>query len=103
MASHLRRPSLLPAAGKSSKALSPRLSNSLTPCPPMPLGHVVEGWPRFRRYAPRMLRALDMQTSSAGEPIVAALRNIAAGSPDMPPDLPAPQLPASPIPGGISI
>ena len=48
------------------------------------LGHVVEGWPRFRRYAPRMLRALDMQTSSAGEPIVAALRNIAAGSPDMP-------------------
>ena len=49
-----------------------------------PLAHVVEGWPRFRRYAPRMLRALDMQTSSAGEPIVAALRNIAAGSPDMP-------------------
>ena len=48
------------------------------------LGHVVEGWPRFRRYAPRMLRALDMQTSSAGEPIVAALRNIAARSPDMP-------------------
>lgn len=48
------------------------------------LGHVVEGWPRFRRYAPRMLRALDMQTSSAGEPIVTALRNIAAGSPDMP-------------------
>ena len=48
------------------------------------LGHVVAGWPRFRRYAPRMLRALDMQTSSAGEPIVAALRNIAAGSPDMP-------------------
>ena len=31
-----------------------------------------------------MLRALDMQTSSAGEPIVAALRSIAAGSPDMP-------------------
>ena len=49
-----------------------------------PLAHVVEGWPRFRRYAPRMLRALDIQTSSAGEPIVAALRNIAAGSPDMP-------------------
>ena len=49
-----------------------------------PLAHVVEGWPRFRRYAPRMLRALDIQTSNAGEPILAALRNIAAGSPDMP-------------------
>lgn len=49
-----------------------------------PLAHVVQGWPRFRRYAPRMLRALDMQTSSAGEPIVAALRVIGAGSQDMP-------------------
>ena len=49
-----------------------------------PLADVVRGWPRFRRYAPRMLRALEMQTSSAGEPILAALRAIGAGSRDMP-------------------
>ena len=49
-----------------------------------PLAHVVQGWPRFRRYAPRMLRALDIQTSCAGEPILAALRAIGAGSHDMP-------------------
>ena len=49
-----------------------------------PLAHVVQGWPRFRRYAPRMLRALEIQASGAGEPILAALRAIAAGSHDMP-------------------
>ena len=49
-----------------------------------PLAHVVQGWPRFRRYAPRMLRALDIQTSRVGEPILAALRAIGAGSNDMP-------------------
>ena len=48
-----------------------------------PLAHVVQGWPRFRRYAPRMLRALDIQASGAGEPILAALRAIGAGSRDM--------------------
>ena len=49
-----------------------------------PLAHVVQGWPRFRRYAPRMLRALDIQASGAGEPILAALRAIETGSRDMP-------------------
>ena len=49
-----------------------------------PLPHVIQGWPRFRRYAPRMLRALEVQTSSAGEPILAALRAIETGSRDMP-------------------
>ena len=49
-----------------------------------PLAHVVQGWPRFRRYAPRMLRALDIQASGAGEPILAALRTIEAGSQDLP-------------------
>ena len=49
-----------------------------------PLAHVVQGWSRFRRYAPRMLRALDIQASGAGEPILAALRAIGAGSRDMP-------------------
>ena len=49
-----------------------------------PLAHVVQGWPRFRRYAPCMLRALNIQASGAGEPILAALRAIGAGSRDMP-------------------
>ena len=49
-----------------------------------PLAHVVQGWPRFRRYAPRMLRALDIQASGAGEHILAALRAIGGGSRDMP-------------------
>ena len=49
-----------------------------------PLAHVVQGWPRFRRHAPRMLRALEIQASGAGEPILAALRAIGAGSRDMP-------------------
>ena len=49
-----------------------------------PLAHVAQGWPRFRRYAPRMLRALDIQASGAGEPILAALRAVGAGSRDMP-------------------
>ena len=49
-----------------------------------PLAHVVQGWPRFQRYARRMLRALDMQTSGAGEPILAALRAIETGPRDMP-------------------
>ena len=49
-----------------------------------PLAHVVQGWPRFRRYAPRMLRALEIQASGAGEPILAALRAIGGGSRDMP-------------------
>ena len=44
-----------------------------------PLAHVVQGWPRFRRYTPRMLRALEIQASGAGEPILAALRAIGAG------------------------
>ena len=49
-----------------------------------PLAHVVQGWPRFRRYAPRMLSALDIQASGAGEHILAALRAIGGGSRDMP-------------------
>ena len=49
-----------------------------------PLAHVVQGWPRFRRYAPRMLRALESQASGVGEPILAALRTIEAGSQDLP-------------------
>ena len=38
-----------------------------------PLAHVVQGYHRFRRYAPRMLRALDIACASVAEPLVAAL------------------------------
>ena len=49
-----------------------------------PLAQVVQGWTRFRRYAPRLLRALDIQASGAGEPILAALSAIETGSRDRP-------------------
>ena len=67
-----------------------------------PLAHVVQGWPRFRRYAPRMLRALDIQASGAGEPILAALRAIGGGSHDMPRTFLRRNSCAA-IPGGIGI
>jgi hypothetical protein len=44
-----------------------------------PLSHVVQGYHWFRRYAPRMLRALDILAASVGEPLVEAARLIAAG------------------------
>ena len=37
-----------------------------------PLAHVVQGYHRFRRYAPRMLRALDIHAAAAAEPLMAA-------------------------------
>ncbi len=49
-----------------------------------PLAHVVQGWPRFRRYAPRMLRALDIRTSGGAEHLLSALRIIGDGARDMP-------------------
>ena len=44
-----------------------------------PLAHVVHGYHRFRRYAPRMLRALDIQAASVAEPLLAAA-DIVAGT-----------------------
>jgi hypothetical protein len=41
-----------------------------------PLNHVVQGYHRFRRYAPRMLRALDIKTASVAEPLMAAAKII---------------------------
>ena len=35
-----------------------------------PLNHVVQGYHRFRRYAPRMLRALDINAASIAEPLM---------------------------------
>ena len=42
-----------------------------------PLAHVVHGYHRFRRYAPRMLRALDICAAPVAEPLLAASRIIA--------------------------
>ena len=41
-----------------------------------PLNHVVQGYHRFRRYAPRMLRALDIKAASVAEPLMASARII---------------------------
>jgi TnpA family transposase len=41
-----------------------------------PLNHVVQGYHRFRRYAPRMLRALDIKAASVAEPLMAASKII---------------------------
>ena len=42
-----------------------------------PLAHVVHGYHRFRRYAPRMLRALEIQAAPVAEPLLAAAGIIA--------------------------
>ncbi|WP_111467592.1 Tn3 family transposase [Cereibacter changlensis] len=42
-----------------------------------PLAHVGHGYHRFRRYAPRMLRALDIHAAPVAEPLLAAGRIIA--------------------------
>jgi len=42
-----------------------------------PLAHVVHGYHRFRRYAPRMLRALDIHGAPVAEPLLAATGIIA--------------------------
>jgi hypothetical protein len=38
-----------------------------------PLSHVVDGWHRFRRYAPRMLNALKIHAAPASAPLLAAV------------------------------
>lgn len=43
-----------------------------------PLAHVVQGYHRFRRYAPRMLRSLDIQAAHVAEPLMAAVALITA-------------------------
>jgi TnpA family transposase len=42
-----------------------------------PLAHVVHGYHRFRRYAPRMLRSLDIQATPVAEPLLTATAIIA--------------------------
>ena len=41
-----------------------------------PLAHVVHGYHRFRRYGPRMLRALDIRAAAVAEPLLDAAQII---------------------------
>ena len=45
-----------------------------------PLAHVAQGHGRLRRYAPRMLRALDIQAAPVARPLLDAARLIRDGS-----------------------
>ncbi|WP_273795221.1 Tn3 family transposase, partial [Brucella intermedia] len=44
-----------------------------------PISHVAQGYNRFRRYAPRMLRCLEIKATPAAEPLMAALTLIRNG------------------------
>lgn len=44
-----------------------------------PLAHVVQGYHRFRRYGPRMLRALEIKAAPVAEPLLTAAEIIAVG------------------------
>lgn len=44
-----------------------------------PLAHVVQGFHRFRRYAPRMLRALDIKAAPVAEPLIVAMQTVSTG------------------------
>jgi hypothetical protein len=54
-------------------ATAAQLSNTMSADP---LNHVVQGYHPFRRYAPRMLRALDIKAASVAEPLLAASKII---------------------------
>ena len=45
-----------------------------------PLAHVAQGHGRLRRYAPRMLRALDIQAAPVATPLLEAAKRIRDGS-----------------------
>lgn len=44
-----------------------------------PISHVVQGYNRFRRYAPRMLRCLEIKATPVASPLMAALTLIKGG------------------------
>jgi TnpA family transposase len=48
------------------------------------LAHVVHGYHRFRRYAPRMLRALDIHSAAVASPLMQAAKIIADDQKDAP-------------------
>ena len=45
-----------------------------------PLNHVVQGYNRFRRYAPRMLRLLDIQAAPVAQPLLTAVQILRGSS-----------------------
>ncbi|HIP23669.1 MAG TPA: hypothetical protein EYG79_08785, partial [Rhodobacteraceae bacterium] len=45
-----------------------------------PLTHVAQGYNRFRRYAPRMLRILDIHGAAVAAPLLKAASSIRKGS-----------------------
>jgi TnpA family transposase len=47
-----------------------------------PLAHVSQGFHRFRRYAPRMIRALDIKAAPISEPLIEAAQIIGDGKSD---------------------
>lgn len=49
-----------------------------------PLAHVTNGFNRFRRYAPRLLRALDIEATTVCEPLMDAIKVIRSGNRDTP-------------------
>ncbi|WP_117196761.1 MULTISPECIES: Tn3 family transposase [Pseudomonas syringae group] len=54
-------------------ATGAQLSNTLADDP---LAHVGQGYHRFRRYAPRMLRCLKLEAASVAQPLIAAAKAI---------------------------
>jgi len=44
-----------------------------------PLAHVTQGYHRFRRYAPRMLRALEIEAAQVANPLMAAANLVSEG------------------------
>jgi hypothetical protein len=44
-----------------------------------PLAHVAQGFHRFRRYAPRMLRALEIEAAQVANPLMAAANLVSEG------------------------
>jgi hypothetical protein len=44
-----------------------------------PLTHVVRGYNRFRRYAPRMLKTLDIQGANVAAPLIKAVLQLRDG------------------------
>src|SRR5690606_7629039 len=47
-----------------------------------PLNHVLDGYHRFRRYAPRMLRLLDLRAAPVAIPLLEAVTALRSGSND---------------------
>ncbi|OSM08768.1 putative transposase Tn3 family protein [Magnetofaba australis IT-1] len=59
-------------------AVAARLTNTMAA---NPLSHVGRGYHRFRRYAPRMLKALELQSAPVMQPLLHAVHLIRDGGP----------------------